>query len=118
MSTAAFLGDLTGAHPGSPRLSEFAVNAQPLQPRPRPGAAVRRRPNMQQGRALEVIGHGIEYLVDSRLFITSGLDERAEQEAIQIMMRASRAVFADCTEVIPLRQQLDQWLHKRLPWSS
>ena len=118
MSTAAFPGDLKGFHAGSPPLPRVTVNAHPLLPCPRPTGVLRRRPSMQQGRALEVIGHGIEYLVDSRLFITSGLDERAEQEALQIMMLASRAVFADCTEVVPLRQQLDRWLHKCMPWRS
>lgn len=117
MSTAAIPGNFINPLPGSACRPDFAVNAQPLRPYPRPDPPVRRRANLQQGRALEVIGHGIEYLVDSRLFLTSGLDERAEQEAIQIMMRASRAVFAECAEVVPLRRQVDQWLQKRLRWT-
>lgn len=125
MSTVAIPGDFTSASHARPISPEFDVAAQPFDAQPfaaqpfraraLPPAAVRRRANLQQGRALENIGHAIEYLVDSRLFITSGLDDRAEHQAIQILMRASRAVFAECAEVLPLRRQLALWIEKRLP---
>lgn len=118
MSTAAIPGDFSNTVHGNSMLPDFSMSAQPTRPGSRRGAPVRRRANPQQGRALETVGHGIEYLVDSRLFLTSGLDDRAEQEAIQIMMRASRAVFADCAEIVPLRRQLGQWFEKRLPWNA
>jgi hypothetical protein len=71
-----------------------------------------------QWRALEKVGHSIEYLVDSRLFITSGLDDRAEYEAVQILMCISRAIFSECAEVIPLRRQFRRWIGQHLPWTA
>ena len=64
----------------------------------------RRRPNQQQGRALEMLGHAIEYLIDSRLYMVPDWHER-EQEAVQILMSRSRAVFAECealADALPL----------------
>ena len=116
MSTAAAPGDFISANPGSPQLPELAGATQQVHVGAMPVGAVRRRANPQQGRALETVGHAIEYLVDSRLFITSGLDERAEQEAAQILMRASRAIFAECVEVVPLRRKVGCWIEKQLLW--
>ena len=58
--------------------------------------AVARRPGREQGMALEVIGHAVEYLIDSRMFLTEAPYTKAEQEAVQMLMSASRLVFADC----------------------
>ncbi|ADW69235.1 hypothetical protein [Granulicella tundricola] len=69
-----------------------------------------RRGNMEQGRALEMLGHAVEYLVDSRLF---GVDERtvkSNQEAVQILMRLSRAVFSECPEVVPVGRKFNLWM--------
>ena len=77
---------------------------------------VRRRGSVQQGQALETLGHAVEYLVDSRLF---ALGEAAEQEArnsqdaVQILMRASRGVFLECPEVVPLRRRIGRWMAGR-----
>jgi len=81
---------------------------------PSRGEAVRRRGSIQQGRALETLGHAVEYLVDSRLFQVEDDNQRAEQEAVQILMRASRAVFAECPEVVSLRTRLRRWMQDRL----
>ncbi len=75
---------------------------------------IRRRGSLEQGRALEMLGHAVEYLVDSRLFLADPPDLAAEQQAVQLLMRASRAVFAECPEVISLRQRLKEWLSERL----
>lgn len=115
MSTAAIPGDFTTASPASHALLHFPGNGQTVPAGEITAITVRRRANRQQGRALEIVGHAIEYLVDSRLFITSGLDERAEQQAIQSLMRASRAVFVECAEVVPLRSQVRLWIERRLP---
>jgi hypothetical protein len=70
--------------------------------RTRPASdVVRRRPTMQQGRALETLGHAIEYLVDSQLHLDPGPASRDDGEAGQILMRLSREVFAECREVVP-----------------
>jgi len=46
-----------------------------------------------QGRALEMLGHAIEYLVDSRLASADEFCSPAAQEAIQLLSRANREVY-------------------------
>jgi hypothetical protein len=77
---------------------------------------VRRRGSFDQGRALEILGHAIEYLSDSRMFSAGDATgrEQAEAEAIQIMTRASRAVFMECPEAVPLHRRVGRWLTARL----
>lgn len=89
----------------------------PVLSKPAP-QAVRRRGNREQGRALEAIGHSIEYLVDSRMFLTRCPPRAAEAEAIQILMRASRAVFAECEVVVPMRGRIRHWVEERLSWAA
>jgi hypothetical protein len=74
---------------------------------------VLRRPTHAQGRALEILGHAIEYLVDSRLYSASPASSRNEAGAAQLLMRLSRAVFADCPERVPLHRRLRAWLLHR-----
>jgi len=78
------------------------------------GEVILRRGSVAQGRALEMLGHAVEYLVDSRMFHGGEQIQRDEQEALQILMRLSRAVFAECPEVISLRKRLKGWLSERL----
>lgn len=97
-------------------------NLAPVVPFPgRPGRAdapsshtVVRRGTAEQGRALEALGHAVEYLVDSRLFTLDQAAVRSDDEAVQIMMRLSRAVFAECPEVVSVRRKLRMWLVERL----
>ena len=103
----------TAALPGSYQIETQAkrANARVLGQRgPVVNKAVRRRGSLQQGFALETLGHAVEYLVDSRLFAQSEADARSDQEAIQLLMRMSRAVFAECPEVLPLRRRLGLWI--------
>ena len=79
---------------------------------PLPGARVtyvRRRGTLEQGRALETLGHAVEYLVDSGMFHREAIDSKANDAAVQILMRASRAVFLECPEVVPVRRRVGQW---------
>jgi hypothetical protein len=94
--------DPQGILPPAPRLSK---------PAPRP---LRRRGNREQGRALEAIGHALEYLIDSRMFLNRPAPRAAEAEAIQILMRASRAVFAECAEVVPVTGRIRSWMEDHL----
>lgn len=75
----------------------------------------RRQPTMEQGRALEKLGHAIEYLIDSRLYAPSSLPSEANEKASQILMRLSREVFAECAEVVPAGLRIRHWLVKWLP---
>jgi len=74
---------------------------------------IRRRPTMNQGQALEMIGHAIEYVYDSRVYRNAGQLCDSDMEAVQILMRLSREVFQECKEIAPaaehrpsLRQRL------------
>ena len=82
---------------------------QPPAPDPAP---LRRRTTPQQGRALEILGHAIEYLVDSRLF--DQWQTPADAAAVHLLMERSRAVFADCAEIVPWHQRVQQALVKKL----
>ncbi|MGI4758017.1 MAG: hypothetical protein ACRYGF_14340 [Janthinobacterium lividum] len=72
----------------------------------------RRRTSPEQGRALETLGHAIEYLVDSRLF--DQWESPSDAEAVHLLMACSRSVFADCEEVCPWHQRVQRALLKRL----
>jgi len=75
---------------------------------------IRRRATLEQGRALEALGHAVEYLVDSRMFQMGEHNRRDEQEAVQILMRMSRAVFVECPEAVSLRRRVGRWVADRL----
>ena len=78
----------------------------------KPRRVARRRPSPTQGRALEALGHAIEYLVDTRTFALEPLD----MEAYRILKVASQAVFYECAEVQTLPERVSLWLghHLRL----
>lgn len=117
MSTAAAPQahlDLTHEHeigrflrpaPGYSPAAAFAAGAVPP----------RRRGSPAQGRSLESLGHAVEYLVDSRLFQMDDQGQRDEAEAVQILMRLSRAVFAECPEVVSIHERLRRWLQHFAP---
>ncbi len=65
----------------------------------RPAPNPRRRGSLQQGRALETLGHAVEYLVDSRMFLVEMQNPKAEQDALELLKRMSRIVFSECPEV-------------------
>lgn len=97
--------------PRGPRFTESAASpytAVPAEP------AVRRRASRSQGQALETLGHAVEYLVDSRLFTMDQSAAASDAAAAQLLMRASRAVFAECPEVISIQRRLHLWLVDRL----
>ena len=73
---------------------------------------VRRRGTAAQGQALEVLGHAVEYLIDSRMWGFGSGDPSDDREATQILMRKSREVFAECQEVRSLRERLTTWVRR------
>lgn len=75
---------------------------------------VRRRGDREQGRALEALGHAVEYLVDSRMFLIGESNREADAEAVQILMRASRSVFESCPEVVPVGRRFRRWAEEHL----
>jgi hypothetical protein len=71
---------------------------------------VRRRGNAEQGRALEALGHAVEYLVDSRMFLRTQAESDSNRDAVQMLMRLSRTVFLECPEVVPLGRKVARWV--------
>ena len=72
-------------------------------------AEVQRRPDKTQGMALEVLGHALEYLLDSAVQV-DGLVCPEILAAVELLAERSRAVFAECPEILPLSQHLSRWL--------
>jgi hypothetical protein len=73
---------------------------------------------VQQGRALEILGHAVEYLVDSRMFLVDQPTTRADAEATQILTLLSREVFFECAEVVPPARRLGLWIAEQLGTSG
>ena len=69
----------------------------------------RRRGSLVQGRALESLGHAVEYLMDCGMFRPDLYENEPNQEAIRILMRCSRHLFEECPEVIPMGRRLSLW---------
>lgn len=67
---------------------------------------IRRTASPAQGRALEALGHAIDYLIDSYGMCEGGHGFTGEFEAVLILKKASRAVFAECREVEALHIRL------------
>jgi hypothetical protein len=77
------------------------------------GLVVKRRPSPQQGRALEGLGHAIEYLFDSCML--PGIGDSADMEAAHILMGLSMQVFEECEEVVPLGRRVRNWIRGLFP---
>ncbi len=74
---------------------------------------VRRRPGRTQGQALEILGHAIEYLVDSSMASRLSASP-STAEAVELLAEKSRAVFAECAAVPSLSQRLYRFLPRFL----
>ncbi len=73
--------------------------------------STRRRISPQAGRALEVLGHAIEYLADE--YVHQGgpiCAHNGQVEAVQVLMAANRAVYFACPQVPTLGARLRRWL--------
>ena len=77
----------------------------PMLPKP-----ARRRSTPQQGRALEMLGHAVEYLVDSRL--PEGGPTTAEKQALRLLMACSRTVFEESMVMVPMHQRVHGWVQE------
>jgi hypothetical protein len=71
-----------------------------------------RRIDPQAGRALEILGHAIEYLTDE--FVESGAEMSASSpqlEAVQLLMGLNRRVYFECPVIPTLGERLRGVLH-------
>ena len=77
-------------------------------------ARVRRRVSPQSGRALEKLGHAIEYLADEYMNEEGAppFSRDGRLEAIEVLMAVNRAVYSDCPEIPTLGERLRQLIHR------
>ena len=78
------------------------------------GGGLKRRRSIspQAGRALEILGHAIEYLTDE--FIHEGGSfsaNNSQLQAVQLLMALNRQIYLECPEVPPLSKRLMSFLH-------
>ncbi len=81
----------------APALSSSKAGARPR----------RRRITPQAGRALEILGHAIEYLTDE--FVHQGgsfSPNNGQLKAVQLLMALNRQVYYECPEVPSLSDRL------------
>ena len=63
-------------------------------------AGRRRRITPQAGRALEILGHAVEYLTDEFVHEGKSLSaDNAQIQAIQLLMAFNRQVYFECPEI-------------------
>jgi hypothetical protein len=75
----------------------------------------RRRIDPRAGRALEKLGHAIEYLTDEFVHEGGSLSAKDPQlEAVQLLMTANRKVYFECPEVPTFAERWRSllWLHE------
>jgi hypothetical protein len=108
----------------SPETSACSANDDPFfdwtaPPRPRtsspqPRPLVRRRLSPASGRALEILGHAIEYLADEYAndLLDKGPLGSADPRvaAIQILKGRNRAIYYSGAEVQPAFSRVKRWL--------
>lgn len=76
-------------------LSAFPV----IKPEPMPGKPTRRRVSPEAGRALEILGHAIDYLADEYIHAGGSFRTHDPQiEAIQLLMSLNRQIYLACPE--------------------
>lgn len=80
-------------------------------------AGGRRRINHDSGRALEILGHAIEYLTDEWAR-EADLSARGLLDAVQVLMAANRKVYYACPVEPSLRERLRARFCKERPSSG
>jgi len=67
----------------------------------------KRRINPPAGRALEILGHAIEYLIDMHVHEGSLIVwEKAHLDAIEILKTLNRQIYEECPVVPTIEQRL------------
>ena len=79
---------------------------------PAAGQMKRRSIDPETGRALEILGHAIEYLADEFAYQGGSLTrDRGQIDAIQLLMTINRQIYLQCPEVPTFGQWLRSLLH-------
>ncbi len=94
--------------------STFHASAQ-ARPIPATHLNSHRRICHKAGRALEILGHAIEYLSDEYFYNESSSPaSKAHLEAVQLLMKFNREIYLACPEVPAFRDRLRSFLHLHL----
>lgn len=73
--------------------------------------ANRRHISPESGRALEILGHAIEYLTDEYVHRTTQLSaDDPEVKAVQLLMALNRKVYFECPAVPTFTKRLREFL--------
>ncbi len=78
------------------------------------GVVRRRRISPQAGRALEILGHAIEYLTDEFIYAGGSFSAHdAHVEAVQLLMELNREIYFDCPDVPSFAERFRSLMHLR-----
>ena len=87
--------------------------AAPVAPAQRLLSARQRRIDRASGRALEILGHAIEYLADEYVYHGGQLSSSdAEVQAMQLMMRLNREIYTACAEIPTFTQRCTAFVRR------
>ncbi|MGO8932398.1 MAG: hypothetical protein ACLQDA_01690 [Terracidiphilus sp.] len=83
------------------------------------GRARRRRISPEAGRALEILGHAIEYLTDEFVHAGGSLSaHNAQVKAVQLLIGVNRQIYFACPEVPNLGERWRALLHREAASTS
>ena len=74
------------------------------------GLTIHRISKTHHGRTLVTLGHAAEYLANSRQYSIEGFDNKADDEAIHILLELSRSVFEDFAKPQTLSRRIGNWV--------
>jgi hypothetical protein len=75
----------------------------------------RRRISPRAGRALEILGHAIDYLVDENVHRADSRSmEIGQMEAVQLLMKINRQIYFECPEVPSMSERRRSLLGLRI----
>ncbi len=90
------------------------VSVVGAEPSTRSGAMRHRRVSPDAGRALEILGHAIEYLTDEYIYRGGPFAAGdSEIEAIQTLMGVNRQIYFGCPEMPSMANRWRSLLHFR-----
>ncbi len=99
--------------------SGFPLSASTYPADARGGALRHRRISPQAGRALEILGHAIEYLSDEYAHAGGSLSAHNGQvEAVQLLMGINRQIYFACPQVPTLGERWRALVHREAASSS
>jgi hypothetical protein len=75
-----------------------------------PEMPVRRRARAEQARAIEALGHAVDHLIYSRMFLTDKAEVRGDADAVHLLMTVRRSVFEECERVVSGDRQMRSWI--------